>query len=240
MKVAVLGGTRGIGRALSQQLVARGDSVCLLGRDATTLAAAATEAGPDVSHAVCDLADARSFRPALEVADAALNGLDTVIVTAAAFATQEVLSGSAAAAREIMDIDFTQTIAFCEVARDVLAGRPGATLCVTSSVSGDRPRASVLIYGAAKAGLSYYLDGLELTAQEHGVRVVCVKPGFVHTDMTAGLEAPPFAGQPDEVAETILRGIDRGSRVIYAPPIWRWVMLAIRSIPRPLFRRLRI
>jgi short-subunit dehydrogenase len=64
-----------------------------------------------------------------------------------------------------------------------------------------------------------------------------VKPGFVHTDMTAGLDAPPFAGQSDDVARRVVRAIDRGTPVVYAPGIWRAVMLAIRWLPRALMRR---
>ena len=69
--------------------------------------------------------------------------------------------------------------------------------------------------------------------------VVCVRPGFVRTEMTAGLPVPPFAGDPDDVARTVLAAIDARRPVVYAPPIWRWVMLAIRSLPRAAMRRIR-
>ncbi|HEY2941192.1 MAG TPA: short-chain dehydrogenase, partial [Vicinamibacteria bacterium] len=70
-------------------------------------------------------------------------------------------------------------------------------------------------------------------------RTVCVKPGFVRTSMTDGLRPPPFAGDPDDVARVVLRAIDRGQPVVYAPPIWRWVMLVIRLLPRFVMRRIR-
>ena len=57
--------------------------------------------------------------------------------------------------------------------------------------------------------------------------------------MTAGLPVPPFAGEPDTVAPVILRAIDRGTPVVYAPPIWRWVMLVVRLLPRAVMRRAR-
>jgi len=65
-----------------------------------------------------------------------------------------------------------------------------------------------------------------------------VKPGFVRTGMTAGLPEPPFAGEADEVAARVVRAIDRGWPVVYAPPIWAMVMLAVRHLPRALMRRL--
>jgi hypothetical protein len=64
-----------------------------------------------------------------------------------------------------------------------------------------------------------------------------VKPGFVHTGMTAGLKPPPFAGRPDAVARRVLRAIDRGTPVVYAPAAWRWIMLVVRHLPRAVRRR---
>ena len=106
-----------------------------------------------------------------------------------------------------------------------------------SSVAGDRARKPVVLYGAAKAGLSAYLEGLDHGTAPQGLITVCVKPGFVKTGMTEGLKPPPFAGEPDDVAETVLRGIDHGTPVVYAPPVWRAVMTAIRALPRFVMRR---
>lgn len=107
-------------------------------------------------------------------------------------------------------------------------------------MAGDRGRKPVVLYGAAKAGLSAYLEGLDHKFHAQGLRVVCVKPGFVKTGMTAGLKPPPFAGDPDGVARTVVRAIDRGTPVVYAPPIWRWVLFLefIRRLPRFVMRRI--
>jgi short-subunit dehydrogenase len=104
-------------------------------------------------------------------------------------------------------------------------------------VAGDRARRGNYLYGASKAGLSAFLDGLDLAYRERGVRVLCVKPGFVRTAMTAGLPVPPFAGEPEAVAATVVRAIDRGAYQVYAPGIWRWIMLVIRALPRAVLRR---
>jgi short-subunit dehydrogenase len=56
--------------------------------------------------------------------------------------------------------------------------------------------------------------------------------------MTEGLTPPPFAGEPEAVARQVLRALDRGAPVVYAPPMWRWVMLVIRSLPRLVMRRI--
>jgi len=82
-----------------------------------------------------------------------------------------------------------------------------------------------------------FLDGLDLAYRERGVRALCVKPGFVRTAMTAGLPVPPFAGEPDAVARRVLAAMDAGRHDVYAPGVWRFVMLLIRALPRAVLRR---
>jgi short-subunit dehydrogenase len=73
---------------------------------------------------------------------------------------------------------------------------------------------------------------------DKGVRVVCVRPGFVKTEMTAGLPVPPFAGDPARVAAVVFAALAAGRPIVYAPRIWRMIMLVIRALPRALMRRL--
>lgn len=236
-----------MGRALARLCAARGDRVCLLGRDQAELAksvADLTARGADTaSAAACDLEDASTFDAALDTAVAQLGGLDLVIVTAAAFATQAELEADRARLQRLLTVNFTNTILFCEAARlRLLAAGPiresRPTLCVFSSVAGERGRKPVILYGATKAGLSRYLEGLDHKFHEQGLRVVCVKPGFVKTSMTERLPAPPFAGEPDTVAATVMAAIDRGRPVVYAPPIWALIMMVIRLLPRAVMRKI--
>jgi decaprenylphospho-beta-D-erythro-pentofuranosid-2-ulose 2-reductase len=108
---------------------------------------------------------------------------------------------------------------------------------VFSSVAGERGRKPVVLYGAAKAGLTHYLEGLDHKHRAQGLRVVTVKPGFVRTAMTQGLKAPPFAGEPEQVAVRALEAIDRGTPVVYAPAAWGPIMATIRALPRAVMRR---
>ena len=243
MNVVVVGATKGIGRALARRFAARGDRLFLLGRDAANLERSARDLeirSPQrvpVGTAICDLRAPETFAPALDAAAAALGTIDIVAMTAADFATQAVLEADVERCRRLLDVNFTNTVIFCEVARARLLAR-GGTLCVFSSVAGDRGRKPVILYGAAKAGLSRYLEGLDHKYRAQGLKVVCVKPGFVKTSMTAGLEPPPFAGEPDAVAADVVRAIDRGQPVVYTPRIWRLVMLVIRLLPRAVMRRI--
>ena len=92
---------------------------------------------------------------------------------------------------------------------------------------------------AAKViSLSAYLEGLDHKFHAQGLRVICVKPGFVKTSMTAGLKPPPFAGEPVKVSKDIARAMERGTPVLYTPGIWRWIMLVIRLLPRFVMRRI--
>ena len=242
MKAVILGATKGMGRALARQAASRGDTLFLLGRNAEDLersAADCTAHNPahEVGFAPCDLADPDTFEPALQAADEALGGFDTVIVTAGAFGTQEELEADPVRLRSLLTVNFAHTVLFCEAARVRLMQRGGGTLCVFSSVAGDRGRKPVVLYGASKAGLSAYLEGLDHRYRDSGLVTLSVKPGFVRTGMTEGLRPPPFAGEPGQVATAVLAAIDRKAPMVYTPWIWRWVMLVIRLLPRFVMRK---
>jgi decaprenylphospho-beta-D-erythro-pentofuranosid-2-ulose 2-reductase len=243
MKVVVLGATKGMGRALARQLAQRGERLFLVGRDLDDLQRSATDlelfgAAGNVGVAHCDLLDPTTFVPALDAASTAMDGFDTVVVTAGLFATQEALEADAVLAAQLLAADFANTILFCEAARKRLLAAGGGTLCVFSSVAGERGRKPVILYGAAKAGLSHYLEGLDHKFRAQGLRTITVKPGFVKTAMTAGLPEPPFAAEADEAARAVVTAIDRGQPEVYAPGIWRWIMLLIRNLPRAVMRRI--
>jgi decaprenylphospho-beta-D-erythro-pentofuranosid-2-ulose 2-reductase len=243
VKIVFLGATKGMGRALARKLAERGDSVFVLGRQGPDLDRTASDlsirGGRDALGAAhCDLAHPETFVPAFDAAERAFGGaFDAVIVTAGVFATQEELERDPALAQKLLTIDFTHTVLFCEEARRRLLSFGGGKLCVFSSVAGERGRKPVVLYGASKAGLSHYLEGLDHKFRAQGLEVITVKPGFVKTSMTSGLKSPPFAGEPDEVASRVLRAIDAGRPVVYAPIAWGPIMAVIRTLPRFVMRR---
>ena len=244
MKAVLFGASKGMGRALARLLAARGDQLFLLEHVVEDLERSARDLeihgalGP-VRSAYCDLLQPASFVPALDQAQRELDGFDTVVVTAGLFAAQEELENDPQLAARLLAADFTNTVLFCEEARKRLLAVGGGTLCVFSSVAGERGRKPVILYGAAKAGLSRYLEGLDHKFHARGLNVVCVKPGFVKTGMTAGLKPPPFAGTPDEVARRVLKAIDRGWPEVYVPSMWRLVMCVIRKLPRFVMRKIK-
>jgi len=243
MKVVLLGATGGMGRALARRMAERGDELFLLGRDAEQLELSARDlelrgATGRVKTTYCDLLLPESFAAAFDVARRELGRFDVVILSAGLFGTQQQLESDPELAARVLEADFTDTLLFCEEARKRLLAEGGGRLCVFSSVAGDRGRKPVVLYGAAKAGLSRYLEGLDHKFRSEGLMTVCVKPGFVKTAMTAGLKPPPFSARPEDVAARVLRAVDRGTPVVYVPGTWRWVMSVIRRLPRCVMRRI--
>jgi decaprenylphospho-beta-D-erythro-pentofuranosid-2-ulose 2-reductase len=117
--------------------------------------------------------------------------------------------------------------------------RGGGALVVLSSVAAERPRRGNAVYGASKAGLDALAQSLGDDLQEDHVRVLVVRPGFVHTRMTEGLQPAPFSTTPEAVAKVVVQGLDRGAHTVWAPAALRWLMLIVRMLPRPILRRMR-
>jgi decaprenylphospho-beta-D-erythro-pentofuranosid-2-ulose 2-reductase len=243
VKIVLLGATKGIGRALARLLAERRENLFLLGRDAEELKKSAQDlvnrgAEGKVGTGHCDLSDPATFEKAVQDASHFLGGIEVVIITAGAFSTQTDLEADREKTKNLLNVNFTNTILFCEHMREYILDRGGGTLCVFSSVAGERGRKPVVLYGAAKAGLSYYLEGLDHKFRNQGLKVICVKPGFVKTSMTEGLKPPPFAAESEDVARDVLRAIDRATPEVYSPSIWRWIMKVIRCLPRFVMRKI--
>jgi decaprenylphospho-beta-D-erythro-pentofuranosid-2-ulose 2-reductase len=112
------------------------------------------------------------------------------------------------------------------------------TIVYLSSVAGERARASNFVYGSTKAGMDAFAQGLGDSLDGSGVRVMVVRPGFVKTKMTEGLDPAPLSTDADSVAESIAAGLRRNSHTVWSPTPLRFVMSALRHLPRPIFRKL--
>src|SRR5699024_3695714 len=108
-----------------------------------------------------------------------------------------------------------------------------------SSVAGERVRRSNFVYGSTKAGMDGFYSGLGYALREYGVHVTVVRPGFVRSKMTEGMDAAPLATTPDAVAELTVKGIRAKKTTIWAPPPFRLVMLVLKAIPTAIFRLLK-
>lgn len=112
-----------------------------------------------------------------------------------------------------------------------------STIVIVTSVAGDRGRQSNYAYGAAKGALSTFASGLRNKFFKRGVHVLTVKPGFVDTPMTWGMDSPLIASR-EKVVRDILKAVDKKKDVIYTPFFWRYIMLIIMHIPEKIFKRM--
>jgi short-subunit dehydrogenase len=135
---------------------------------------------------------------------------------------------------------FTGPARFLQMLAPVMEARGGGTVVGVGSVAGDRGRLGNYVYGAAKAGFATYLSGLRNRLTRAGGHVVTVKPGFVDTAMTWGLPGMFLVATPEKVAADILKAVRRRRNVIYTPAFWALIMLIIRHIPEPIFKKMKI
>jgi short-subunit dehydrogenase len=243
--VLVLGATSAIARAVASELAARGFDLVLAGRDAeeTGVLAGDLRLRHDVAVAA-QMFDALSFETHSLFLDdcraASRNDLFGVVLCFGYLGDQIEAEANFTEARRILDTNLLGAVSVLNlVARDLEAKREGF-ICAISSVAGDRGRQSNYIYGAAKAGLTVYLQGLRNRLSRAGVRVVTIKPGFVDTPMTFGRRGMFLVASPEAAARRIVRAILDGKEVSYVPGFWRLVMVGIRAIPERVFKKTRL
>ncbi len=142
-------------------------------------------------------------------------------------------------ARKIVETNYLGAISVINIIAGYMEQRGKGIIVAISSVAGDRGRAKNFVYGSAKAGLTQYLSGLRAKMFKKGVRVITIKPGFVDTPMTKGLDIPkPLLSAPERVAKDIFKAIKRGKDVVYTPFYWWFIMLVVKAIPEWIFKRL--
>ena len=168
--------------------------------------------------------------------------IDGVILCYGSLPDQRQTEMAADDARRAIDVNFTSAVAILSPLASYLESRRSGYLAAISSVAGDRGRQSNYTYGAAKAGLTVYLQGLRNRLYRSGVHVLTIKPGFVDTPMTRGLLNPnsPLVASPARVARDIDRAIRRRRNTLYTPWFWRPIMFAIRMVPEPIFKRMKL
>lgn len=240
----VLGASSAIARAFARAAAAGGAAVILAGRDQADLEATAADLRlrHGVAATVQDF-DALDFAQHGAFAEAIAGSVDGPLGIFLAFGvmpTQAAINADRALALATIDANLTGAVSVLQAFAPLLEARGSGHVVALSSVAGDRGRPKNYVYGAAKAGLSAYLQGLRARLHRAGVGVVTVKPGFVDTAMTFGLPGLFLVAPPEAVAAAALAAARKGREVIYTPFFWRWIMLIIRLIPERIFKRLDI
>jgi decaprenylphospho-beta-D-erythro-pentofuranosid-2-ulose 2-reductase len=237
----VLGGTSEIALATVRRLARdRLTKVVLAVRDVAAAEPVADGLRGDGLEVHVVAFDARDHAAHAAVIDAATNrvgDLDLVLLAFGVLGDQEELAADPVAAADAVTVNLGGAVSSGLAAANRLQVQGHGTLTVLSSVAGERVRAENFVYGATKAGLDGFAQGLGDALQGTGARVMIVRPGFVHTKMTEGREPAPFSTTPEAVADEIATGLAKGADVVWAPPVLRYVFSAFRHLPRPVWRK---
>ena len=233
----VIGATSDIGRATARLLAAEGWRLQLAGRCQS-----------DLAREALDIQARTGKAPQLVEWDALEDGLpvdaleplpDLAVCFVGLLGDQSESERDTAAATRVMRANYTAPALLLGALALRFERRGSGTLVGVTSVAGDRGRAVNYVYGSAKAGLTAFLSGLRGRLAPHGIHVVTVKPGFVRTRMTAGMDLPALlTAGPEEAALAIVRAVRRRRDVVYVRRIWKFIMLFIRALPEGMFKRM--
>jgi len=164
-----------------------------------------------------------------------------VIVVAGFMANQKECEKDFGKALQTINVNYTGAVSILNIIANDFEKRKDGFIVGVSSVAGDRGRKANYIYGSSKAAFSAYLSGLRNRLYSSNVQVLTVKPGFVATKMTAGLDLPAkLTAQPEDVALDIFKAQQKGKNVVYTKWIWRYVMMVIKMIPEWKFKGMSI
>ncbi|MBC58410.1 MAG: short-chain dehydrogenase [Confluentimicrobium sp.] len=237
--VLILGGRSDIGRAVAHAFAAKGHPIQLAARGAASLETSRKDM--ELRHGVSvtlhefdalDMAGQAGFIDALPALP------EIVVCAVGLLGDQYDDERDFDAATRVMRSNFEAPANILGLFANRFETRGTGTLVGVSSVAGDRGRASNYIYGSAKAGFTAYLSGLRNRLARKGIHVVTVKPGFVATSMTAGMDLPEkLTAAPEMLGEKIVQAVERRRNVIYVKPVWALVMLIIRNIPEAVFKK---
>lgn len=145
-----------------------------------------------------------------------------------------------AAALSVISTNFVGPVSVLVPIAERLRKQGHGTIAVMSTVAAERPRRSNFIYGASKAGLDWFAQGLGDALHGSGVRVMVIRPGFVRSKMTTHLDDAPLAATPEDVADAVVLGLRKNRTVVWVPGKIRWVMSVLRHLPHAIFRRLNL
>lgn len=238
--VLILGGRSDIGVAVAHRFAMLGHPVALAARNAENLEA--TRSDIAIRHGVAatlhefDVLETKALAAFVE----SLGSLPEIVVcVAGAMGKQRESECDPEAATLVMRTNYEGPAVALGLLAERMVKRGHGTIVGISSVAGDRGRGSNYIYGSAKAGFTAFLSGLRNRLAKSGVHVVTVKPGFVATRMTDGMNLPgALTTTPEVVADAIYRAVSLRRSVVYVKPLWRPLMSIIRAIPEPIFKSL--
>ena len=242
--VVVLGATSAIATAVLRQLVgADAYRVILLGRYAETLNLLRQDllirGAKSVEIVLADIGDSRCAGATVQQLLSQVTTIDILLISYGELGHADARKNANETDR-LLQVNFTSTAALLSGFLPLFENQRHGHIVVISSVAGDRGRQSNYIYGAAKGGLTVFLEGLRHYCFRFGVHVLTVKPGFISTPMTAHLPKGVLWSTPEAIAPLIIKAIFSNQSEIYVPGFWRWIMGGVRLLPEWIFHRSRL
>jgi short-subunit dehydrogenase len=241
--VLILGATSAIARATAAAFAARGTALYLASRDLDELARIAADLrlryNVEVRHGLFDAEATETHEDFFQGVIGQMPNLSGVVLAFGYLGDQQAARDFKLGAK-IIASNFTGAASILSYCANYFEPLQRGFIIGISSVAGDRGRQSNYVYGTAKGALSLYLQGLRNRLFASGVRVITIKPGFVDTAMTYGLPGLFLVASPQAIGERVVRALDKSADVVYLPWFWRYIMLIIRHIPEPIFKRLKL
>jgi decaprenylphospho-beta-D-erythro-pentofuranosid-2-ulose 2-reductase len=239
--ILLLGGTSDIGLAVVRELLSPSARVVVLAcRDLAKgeiAAAGLRHGGLTVEVVHFDGGDVESHQRVIDDVAARHGDIDLACVAFAVLGGAETTRDPGAAAA-LAHVNFAGAISATIATANRMRAQGHGAIMVLSSVAGERVRKGNPVYGATKAGLDGFAQGFGDEVAADGVHVMSVRPGFVHSQMTMGLKPAPFSTTPEKVAAAAAAGLRQRRRIVWAPGILRFVFMALRHVPGPVWRRL--
>jgi short-subunit dehydrogenase len=246
-KTLVFGATSAIAQATARRWIERGHSLCLVGRNSEKLQSVLADlqvragAAGRVTAIVADLDDTAGHAELMDNAVQALGGLDMVFIAHGTLPDNERCAQVVSITLREMVTNGLSAVSLATLAAQRFEAQGHGQIAVITSVAGDRGRQSNHVYGAAKGMVSLFLQGLRNRLHPKGIGVLTIKPGFVDTPMTAHIKkGGPLWASPQQIADGIVKAVDRRRDVVYLPGFWRLIMTVIKLIPEAVFKRLRL
>lgn len=244
-KILIIGATSTIAQEVARSFATNGAEFFLVARSSKKLAAVAEDlrarSASRVGHYTLDLTMIDGHMRMLDEAAHFLGTFNVALIAHGVLPDQRACEQDPRAALDAINVNATGVIALLIPLANIFEKQKNGCIAVITSVASDRGRQSSYVYSAAKAAVDVFLQGLRNRLFPTGVRVLTIKPGFVDTPMTSHLKKNMLFASPNTVGSAIYRAITHGSQdILYVPWYWWFIMAAIRAIPEPIFKRMKL
>ena len=241
--ILLIGATSAIARECGRLYASRGCSMFLVARNAERLETLKKDlevrGARQVGTLACDLVHFDQHAGLVDAATSFLDKLDLALICHGSLPDQNSCANDFLRIQQEVNANGLSVISLLTHLAPRFVQQKSGCIAVITSVAGDRGRRSNFVYGAAKALVSSYLQGLRGELADDNVHVVDIRPGLVDSPMTAHLPKGLLWSRPEKIASIIVAAIDRRRYTVYAPFYWRPIMLIVRSIPDFIFKRLK-